>query len=171
MKTHHAFKFIALGVTLPLLLILDVSSEAPLWLTLTREAAAIVGAPVTPVSVAGVARRTTRRVVAVEATAATSAAAAGAQQQQAVAQQQQATAAQQQTVAQQQAATAQQQAVVAQQQAQAAGSPPIGSVVSSLPAGCVAAPEGGVEYQKCGNVYYRAAFQGNNLVYVVQQQP
>jgi hypothetical protein len=27
---------------------------------------------------------------------------------------------------------------------------------------------GGVEYQNCGGVYYRAAFQGNNLVYVVQ---
>jgi len=26
----------------------------------------------------------------------------------------------------------------------------------------------GVEYQNCGGVYYRAAFQGSNLVYVVQ---
>ena len=28
--------------------------------------------------------------------------------------------------------------------------------------------KGGVEYQKCGGVYYRSAFQGNNLVYVAQ---
>jgi hypothetical protein len=40
--------------------------------------------------------------------------------------------------------------------------------VSALPAGCVSAPKGGVEYQNCGGVYYRAAFQGNNLVYVVE---
>jgi hypothetical protein len=39
---------------------------------------------------------------------------------------------------------------------------------SALPAGCVSAPQGGVDYQNCGGVYYRAAFQGNNLVYVVQ---
>jgi hypothetical protein len=32
----------------------------------------------------------------------------------------------------------------------------------------VSAPKGGVEYQNCGGVYYRAAFQGNNLVYVVE---
>jgi hypothetical protein len=64
-----------------------------------REAEAIVGAPLTPVSVAGVARRTTRRVVATEA-------AASSQQQAATAQQQAAVAQQQQTTAQQQAAVA-----------------------------------------------------------------
>jgi hypothetical protein len=123
--------------------------------TLGRHAAAVVGAPLTPVSVAGAARRTTRRVVAVEATAASSAAAS--------------TAAQQQAVAQQQAATAQQQAAVAQQQAAAA--PAVGSVVAALPAGCTPTPKGGIEYQRCGNVWYRAAFQGNNLVYAVVPQP
>jgi hypothetical protein len=64
-----------------------------------------------------------------------------------------------------------QQAAVAQQQAQAAGSPAIGTVVPALPAGCAAAPKGGVEYFRCGNVYYRSAFQGNNLVYAVVPQP
>jgi hypothetical protein len=44
---------------------------------------------------------------------------------------------------------------------------PIGTVVQSLPPGCVATPIGGVEYYNCApGVYYRAAFQGNNLVYV-----
>jgi hypothetical protein len=135
------------------------NSYAP---TLGRHAAAVVGAPMTPGSVAGVARRTTRRVVAVEATAASSAAASTAAQQQAVAQQQAAT-------AQQQAAVAQQQAAVAQQQAAAA--PAVGTVVPALPAGCTPVAKGGIEYQQCGNVWYRAAFQGNNLVYAVVPQP
>ena len=139
-------------------------------LALLPAARAIVGAPLTPVSVAGVARRTTRRVVAVEATAVaaattTAAAAAGAQQA--------ATAQQQQAVAQQQAATAQQQAAVAQQQAavasQQSGAPAVGSIVTSLPPGCTQATKNGVAYQECGGVFYRAAFQGNNLVYVVSQ--
>ena len=160
-----------------LLLLADFSPQAPLGFSLVRESAAIVGAPLTPVSVAGVARRTTRRVVAVEATAATAAVAttavaassAAAAQQSAVAQQQAATAKQQQAVAQQQTATAQQQAAVAQQQAQTAGSPAIGTVVAALPPGCQGTTRNGVEYYQCAGVYYRAAFQGNNLVYVVQQ--
>jgi len=163
MKLKNTLKPIALGLSLPLLLLADVSPEAPFGLMLTREAAAIIGRPFTPMSYAGVARRTTRRVVAVEATAATSYAAqeaAVAQQQQAVAQQQAATAQQQQAVAQQQAAAAARQAGAA-----------VGSVVPALPSGCAAAPKGGVEYYRCGNVYYRSAFQGNNLVYVVVQQP
>jgi hypothetical protein len=112
------------------------------------------------VSAAGVARRTTRRVVAAESAEA----AATAQQQAATAQQQQATAQQQAATAQQQAATAQQQAAAARP----AGAPPAGTVVGALPAGCKPETKGGVEFQNCGGVYYRAAFQGNNLVYVVQ---
>ena len=47
--------------------------------------------------------------------------------------------------------------------------PAVGTVVASLPAGCVSAPVGGVEYQLCNGVYYRAAFKGDTLVYVVQK--
>jgi hypothetical protein len=81
--------------------------------------------------------------------------------------------------AQQQAAAAQQQAAAAKQQAAAAtpASPPatagkllpIGTVVSALPAGCVSTPVGGVEYYYCGGDFYRAVFQGNQLVYVTAQ--
>ena len=166
-------KRILVLATVPLLAIADFSSDAPAGFSLVRDAAAIVGRPLTPMSYAGVARRTTARVVAVEATAATAAVAtsaavassAAASQQQAVAQQQAATAAQQQAVAKQQAAVAQQQA------AQAAGAPAIGTVVPALPAGCTAVAKGGVEYYLCGTTFYRAAFQGNNLVYAVVPQP
>jgi hypothetical protein len=153
-------KAIVFTMALPLLYLAGVSSDAPAGLTLLQDAHAVVGAPLTPVSVAGVARRTTRRaVVATSTTQAAAADTAAVQQQQAA-------------TAQQQAATAQQQAATAQQQAAAAARPPgapaAGAVVTALPAGCKPETRNGVEYQNCGGVYYRAAFQGNNLVYVVQ---
>jgi hypothetical protein len=151
-------------MTLPLLYLAGIAPDSPARLTLLQDAHAVVGAPLTPVSAAGVARRTTRRVVVAE-TSATQAAAASTQQQQA------ATAQQQAATAQQQAATAQQQAATAQQQSAASrppGAPAAGAVVTALPAGCRPETRDGVEYQNCGGVYYRAAFQGDNLVYVVQ---
>ena len=49
----------------------------------------------------------------------------------------------------------------------ASGKPlPLGTVVSSLPAGCTSTPVDGVNYYYCGGNFYRATFQGNNLVYV-----
>jgi hypothetical protein len=102
--------------------------------------------------------------------------AAAANQQAAASQQQAAVANQQVAAAQQQTAAAQQQAATAKQQAAAApaapppvaaGTPlPIGTVVSALPPGCVSTPVGGVEYYYGGGNFYRAVFQGNNLVYV-----
>ena len=138
-----ALKLSLWGLSLPALLLADLSPWAPLGVGWVREAAAIIGAPLTPVSYAGVARRTTRRVVATEATVAT-------------------------------AATASAAAAAAQPKPppppQAAGPVPIGTVVRELPPGCVATPIGGVEYYNCApGVYYRAAFQSNNLVYVATQ--
>jgi multidrug efflux pump subunit AcrA (membrane-fusion protein) len=157
MTRTNILKALAVATALPLLHMADVAPDAPLGLTLIREAHAIVGAPATPMSVAGVARRTTVR--------AASASAATSQQQAATAQQQQATAQQQAATAKQQAATAQQQQAAA---ARPAGAPASGAVVNALPAGCKPETKSGVEYQNCGGVYYRSAFQGNNLVYVVQ---
>jgi hypothetical protein len=157
MKRTKLLKVFAVATAAPLLHLADVAPDVPLGLTLMREAHAVVGAPATPVSVAGVARRSTVRVAS--ATAATS------QQQAATAQQQAATAQQQQATAQQQAATAQQQQAAA---ARPPGAPAVGTVVNALPAGCKPETKSGVEYQNCGGVLYRAAFQGNNLVYVVQ---
>ncbi len=49
----------------------------------------------------------------------------------------------------------------------ATGKPfPLGTVVSALPGGCTSTPVGGVEYYYCSGNFYRAAFQGNKLVYV-----
>lgn len=156
----------AFGVTMavPLLYLAVVAPDAPAFLSFVTRAHAVVGAPLTPASAAGVARRTTRRV-AVASTSTMASTSATAQQQAATAQQQSAT-------AQQQSATAQQQTAAAQQQAAASARPPgapaAGAVVTALPAGCKPETRSGVEYQNCGGVYYRAAFQGENLVYVVQ---
>ena len=159
-------KAFVVTIAVPLLYLAGVSPDASGDLTLVQEARAVVGAPLTPVSAAGVARRTTRRVVVAESTATQASASSSA-----AAQQQAATAQQQSATAQQQSATAQQQAATAQQQTAAArppGAPAVGAVVTALPAGCKPETRSGVEYQNCGGVYYRAAFQGNNLVYVVQ---
>ena len=49
----------------------------------------------------------------------------------------------------------------------ATGKPlPLGTVVQALPPGCTSTPVGGVEYYYCGGNFYRAVFQGNQLVYV-----
>ena len=157
MKRTRTLKALVVATALPLLYLAEASPDADPGLTLLREARAVVGAPLTPMSVAGVARRSTARV-AVASTAATS------QQQAATAQQQQATAQQQTATAQQQAATAQQQAAAARP----AGAPPAGAVVNALPAGCKPETRNGVEVQNCDGVYDLAGVQGNNLVYVVQ---
>ena len=139
----QAMKITAAGTSLRVMLAANPTIDAPFGVELVREARAVVGVPWSPVSVAGVARRTTRRAVLVTESSA-------AHQQQ-------------EAAAQQQAATAQQPA------APPAGAPALGTVVARLPAGCTPETIGGVQYQKCGGAYYRAAFQSNNLVYVVTQ--
>jgi hypothetical protein len=154
MKRTQVLKALVVAAALPVLYLADVSPGT------TPGAHAVVGAPMTPVSVAGVARRTTVRA----ASAGAASASAASQQQAATAQQQAATAKQQETTAKQQETTAKQQAAAARPP----GAPAVGTVVPALPAGCKAENKGGVEYQNCGGVTYRAAFQGNNLVYVAQ---
>lgn len=135
MKNH--VKTLGLVLAVPFLLMADLSPDVPLGFAGVREAAAFIGRPLTPMSYAGVARRTTRRVVATEAAVVTTTEVAVSAQ----------------------AAAAQQ---------AAAARPPVGAIVSVLPAGCGTAVKDGVEYYNCGGVTYRTAFQGNNLVYVVQ---
>jgi hypothetical protein len=129
---------------------------SPISFGLVGEAHALVGHPATPVSVAGVARRSAVRTTAVVATSAAASASAASAQSAAASQ-----------AAAAKAATAAPPPAPAP--APSAGAPALGTVVGKLPAGCVSAPVSGVEYYLCGGVYYRAAFQGNNLVYVVQK--
>ena len=67
------------------------------------------------------------------------------------------------------AAAAASETYAAQQPSAPGGSLPLGTVVYSLPAGCTDMPVGGVDYHYCGGNFYRAVFQGNQLVYVTAQ--
>lgn len=67
---------VVLAASLPLLLLADFEGGGSFAISSSRPVHAIVGAPMTPASVAGVARRTTRRTVAVTTTAAATTAAA-----------------------------------------------------------------------------------------------
>src|SRR5215475_9380808 len=127
-----------------------------------RNAEAIIGMPWTPMSVAGVARRSMYREAAVASTiAVTNAAAMNA----AAANAAYANAAAAQASAAKAAAA---QAAQAAATAQAASSGlPIGTMVPSLPPGCQSTVIGGVNYFNCAGTYYRAGFQGNNIVYIV----
>jgi hypothetical protein len=72
------------------------------------------------------------------------------------------------------AAAAKEQAETAKQAAPPPAAPPpapVGSVVSSLPSGCTKKVVSGTEYHQCGQAWYRAAFEGNNLVYVTTTPP
>jgi hypothetical protein len=48
---------------------------------------------------------------------------------------------------------------------------PVGTVVQSLPKGCETVVVSGVNYSDCNGVFYKTAFQSNNLVYVVVEKP
>lgn len=145
-------RFVVLTAAAVFMLIADaplflVPVAPPLFEQLVSEAHAVLGV-----------RRRTRRRTAVVVGSAAAAETAAAQQQTAAAQQETA-------AAQQQAAAAQQQA------AQTAASVPAGTMVQVLPAGCTSVVKNNVNYFNCGGVFYKSAFQGNNLVYVVVQQP
>jgi hypothetical protein len=119
-------------------------------------------APLQAGAVYGTRRRTARRTAIVVSSAEN--AETAADQQQAAAPEKEAAADNQESEA------AKQQAAAAPPPQAPAPSPsgaqPIGTIVRKLPAGCVQTAVGSVAYQKCGADYYRAAFQGSQLVYV-----
>jgi hypothetical protein len=146
---NRSLKKVLLGSAAVVLMFADAVPEGPLGIGLIKDANAIFGRPLTPVSFAGVARRTTRRAVVYGSAAAASTTAAAT------------TAAQTQQPAPAPAAPP-------PAAAPSSGGVPEGTVVTTLPSGCTKAPEGGVQYYLCSGTRYRAAFQGNNLVYVAQ---
>jgi len=129
----------------------DLVGEIAPKVLFVKEAQALIGRPLTPLSYAGVARRTTRRTVAagtaVAATSAATAAAAAA------------------------ATPPPTTAPVPPPPSPSVSGVPIGTVVQALPAGCTSVVVGGANYSECNGAFYKAAFEGNNLVYVVVQNP
>jgi hypothetical protein len=158
---------VMLSAALVIVSVADYPPDSSLRLGFVRSAEAIIGMPWTPMSVAGVARRSMYREAAVASTVAVSnaavmnAAAANAAYANAAAAQAAAA-----NAAAAQAAAANAAAAAAASQSAQAGLP-IGTMVPNLPSGCNSMVIGGVNYFNCGGVYYRAGFQGNNVVYIV----
>ena len=144
---------IALAASLLFISIAGLGPESPLRLGFVKNAEAIVGMPRTPVSVAGVARRSAYRGAAVATTAAVTSSAAAAS-----------SAAAESSAAAANAAAA---SAAAQKPPAPGAAVPVGTIVPSLPSGCSSIVIGGVDYFNCAGVYYRAGFQGNNVVYIV----
>jgi hypothetical protein len=153
---------IVVSAALLLVSVTDFRPESPLKLGLVRNAEAIIGMPWTPLSFAGVARRSMYREAAWNAAAANAAYANAAASQAAAANAAAAQAAAANAAAAQAAAA---NAAAAQRAPGAAV--PIGTIVPNLPSGCSSIVIGGVNYFNCAGVYYRAGFQGNNIVYIV----
>ena len=139
--------------------------DAPLRLRFVGNAEAIIGMPWTPLSFAGVARRSMYRQAAWNAAAYNVAATNAATANMAYANAAAAQAANANAAAAQAAAANAQAAAAAAQRA--AASLPIGTTVPYLPPNCNSTLISGVNYFNCNGVYYKAGFQGNNVVYIV----
>ena len=149
---------IVLTAALLFVSVADFPPEHPLRLRFVSNAEAIIGMPWTPLSFAGVARRSMYREAVWHAAAVNAAAANAAAANMAAAN---AVAAQ---AAAAHAAAANAAAAAAQR---AAAALPIGTTVPYLPPNCTSTLINGINYFNCGGVYYRAGFQGNNVVYIV----
>ena len=169
------FTAITLSACLVLLLAADFLPKSSWRMSFVGDAEAIIGMPFTPLSYAGVARRTMYRhavytATAVNVAAANAAAANAAAANAAAAQAAAANAAAAQASAANAAAA---QAAAAQAAAAAAAAHaaqialPIGSTVPYLPPNCTSSVINGVNYFNCSGTYYKAGFQGNNIVYIV----
>lgn len=117
---------------------------------LINDAEARVGRPLTPVSVAGVARRTTRRSVYTAAAVTTTAVVATTA-----------------VIVAQPTTVVHQPVTVIQQQSPL----PVGSTVPSLPSGCDSRTVNNTSYFFCGGNWYKPAMQGGNVVYMVIVNP
>ena len=142
-------KLFAAGACFVVMMNAEIVPGAPLKLSFFHDAQAIIG--VAPGG--SVVRR--RAVVATTAVVATSSANASA-----------AANANAAAAASANAAAANANAAAAQA---AAGPPPVGTMVTSLPPGCASTNLNGVDYMRCDATYYRASMMGNNLVFVVAQ--
>ena len=139
--SKSTFGLLVFGITL---LVIEPANLPESFFT---EANARVGRPLTPVSVAGVGRRTARRSVYGTAAVTTAAVTTAAVVSQPV------------TVVQQPVTVVQQTSL------------PIGSTVPSLPSGCSSTTVNNASYFTCDGNWYKPAMQGGNVVYSVVANP
>ena len=147
---------IALTASLLCIPTANFHTDSPLRLRFVSDAQAIIDMPWTPLSFAGMARRSMYREAAWNAAAVNAAAANSAAANMAYAN----AAAAQASAANSAAA----QAAAANAQAAAAAALPIGTTVPYLPPNCTSSVINAVNYFNCNGVYYKAGFKGNNVV-------
>jgi len=156
-----------MGVSVLILLVANFVPNSSLQLGLVGNAEAIIGLPFTPFSIAGAARRSMYREAAWNAAAINAASANAAAANMAAANAAAAQAAAANAAAAQAAAANAAAAAAAAHAAQAAL--PIGSTVPYLPPNCTSTLINGINYFNCNGVFYRAGFQGNQVVYIVSK--
>ena len=135
--------------------------EAMLGVNFVNEAQAVVVVR----GVAPVARVATAAVVTTAVVASTTASASAAKQANAnaAAQANQAAAQANQSAAQANQAAAEAKAAAAN------APPPVGTIVTTLPAGCSQTKLNNVDYLRCGSTYYKPGLVGDTAVFVVSQ--
>ncbi len=47
----------------------------------------------------------------------------------------------------------------------------VGSIIHTLPSGCQTVVRNGIAYNQCGSVWYEPQYSGNNVTYIVVNQP
>ena len=124
--------------------VMDTTPDRPWVPVFVGDAEAIIGLPFTPLSFAGVARRTTRRAVFAGAAVNAAYYAPPVQVQSSAA------------------------AAPPQQAAPSSPAFPAGTTVSALPAGCTSESKDGGDVFKCSGTIYKPEYKSGNLVYVVQ---
>ncbi len=154
------FKPFALAAGVFAMMFLADVPAAMLGVSFVREAEAfvVVARPPRPMAVMGAVAVTTAVVASSSAKASAAAQAnanAAAQANQAAAQ------------ANQAAAEAKAAAATAQQPPP--GPPPVGTMVTTLPAGCSQTKLNNVDYLRCGSTYYKPTMVGDTAVFVVSQ--
>lgn len=161
-------KLLWLSIPLAAALLLSIAELAPQSpFGFVGNVEAIIGLPWTPLSFAGVARRSMYRAAVYNAAAVNAAAANAAAANMAAANAAQAQAAAANAAAAQAAAASAAAAAAAAQRAAAAL--PVGSTVPYLPPNCSSTVISGITYFNCNGIFYKPGFEGNQIVYIVSQ--
>ncbi len=126
---NRLIKYFLFGIVCMVLMVVELDASTSFNLQILKHTHAVVGAPATPLSVAGVARRTAIRSTVVVVSAQPSS---------------------------------------VSPQSDVVSSLSVGTVVSALPAGCSSIQLNGVNYFNCQGTYFRPAYQGQNVVYIVE---
>jgi len=142
-KSQFVTRILFLSAISVLFFTADYDEATQFGFSIMPKAEAVMGRPLTPVSVAGVRRRTRRRTAVATAAVVSTPVVVAAP------------------------AVVSAPVVVSAPAAAVA----TGTIVSSLPSGCTTLTSAGTTYHSCNGVYYKPAFQADRIVYMAVDQP